>query len=217
MTDITKTHVAALVDRSGSMQSIKDDTVGGFNAFIAKQRQQPGASTVSLYQFDTHYDIVYTGLPIADVPPLVLKPRGGTALLDAVGRTITDTRQHLAGLPEDQRPGTVIVVIMTDGEENSSREFTYPVIKKMIETQETVEGWTFMYFGADQDAIEIGTRMGVSAGQSLSYSRSKTAEVWHLAAESIGVKKAARMAGHTAAEASRLSAFTDEQRRNTVD
>ena len=121
MTDPQRTLIAVLLDRSGSMECVKSDTEGGFNAFIDEQRGEPGDARVTLAQFDTDYEVVYANRPIADVPPLALQPRGGTALYDALGRLITDVGAELAALPEDERPGTVVVVVLTDGHENSSR------------------------------------------------------------------------------------------------
>jgi hypothetical protein len=169
MTDSNYTHLSFLLDRSGSMQSIKSDTEGGFDAFIAEQRRQAGRCTVTLAQFDTEYEIVHDGVNIADVTALKLEPRGMTALLDSVARLIQDTGRHLAAMPEDRRPGTVIVGIMTDGLENSSKEWTRPAIKALIEEQERKYNWTFSYMGANQDAIEVGTSMGIAADQSLTY------------------------------------------------
>jgi len=163
MTDPTYTDITLVLDRSGSMQSIKDDTVGGFDAFVAEQRSLPGRCAVSLVQLDNEYEEVYTGRPIAEVPGLSLVPRGPTAMLDAIGRAVNATGARPAAMPEDARPGTVIVGIMTDGLENASREFTYPMVKALIEQQERVHGWTFMYMGANQDAIEVGADLGVAA------------------------------------------------------
>lgn len=115
MTRVDLTHIYFLLDRSGSMQSIKTDTEGGFAEFLDEQRQAPGMCNVTLAQFDDTYDVLYTGVPLADVPPLVLKPRGSTALLDAMGRLITDAGAELDALPENTRPATVIVAVMTDG------------------------------------------------------------------------------------------------------
>ena len=169
MTDPTYTHIAFLLDRSGSMQTIKTDTEGGFDAFIAEQRHQPGRCTVTLAQFDTDYEEVYADRPIEQVPPLSLAPRGRTALLDSIAHLVHSTGARLSGLPEDQRPGTVIIGIMTDGYENASREYTHPAIKSLIEQQEQQYQWTFMYLGANQDAIEVGASIGIHRDRSLTY------------------------------------------------
>jgi hypothetical protein len=98
------------------------------------------------------------------VPPLALAPRGSTALLDSMGRLITDAGATLAALPEDQRPGTVVVAVMTDGHENASKEWTRLAIRSLVEQQTTAYHWQFLYMGADQDAIEVGASIGVDAG-----------------------------------------------------
>jgi hypothetical protein len=105
MTDPKLTLIATLLDRSGSMQAIKSDSEGGFNALIADQRAEAGEARVTLAQFDTKYEVVYANRPIADVGPLELQPRGMTALLDSVGRIITDVGGELSALPEQERPG----------------------------------------------------------------------------------------------------------------
>ena len=100
MTDPSYTDITMVLDRSGSMQSIKDDTVGGFDAFVDEQRRLPGRCTVSLVQFDNEYEEVYTGRDLAEVPSLTLVPRGSTAMLDAIGRAANATGVRLAAFPE---------------------------------------------------------------------------------------------------------------------
>ena len=126
MTRSDLTHLYFLLDRSGSMQSIKSDIEGGFAAFVDEQRKAPGECLANLSQFDDVYEVVYADRPLADVPPLDLQPRNMTALHDAMGRLITDAGAKLAAIPEDERPGTVIVAIMTDGLENASQEWHAP-------------------------------------------------------------------------------------------
>lgn len=212
MTNSNLTHIAFLLDRSGSMHSIKDDTEGGFNAFIAEQRKEPGECRVTLAQFDNEYEEVYRDLPLAEVPALRLVPRGSTALLDSIGRLVTSTGERLAALPEDERPGIVIVGIMTDGHENASREWTHPAVKALIEQQTKTYGWQFLYLGADQDAIEVGSSIGVAAANSMTYSRGKVAAVMAATSRNIGRTRAAMAAGATAEQAAKLIAFDDEQR-----
>lgn len=169
MTDPNYTHISFLLDRSGSMQTIKKDTEAGFDAYIEQQRSQPGRCTVTLAQFDTEYETVCDVVDIGQVGALRLEPRGATALLDAVARLIHETGQRLASMPEEQRPGTVVVGIMTDGHENSSIEWTRPAIKELIERQEADYNWTFSYLGANQDAVEVGTSMGIAPERALTY------------------------------------------------
>ncbi|MDP9165379.1 MAG: VWA domain-containing protein [Actinomycetota bacterium] len=172
MTNAQRTLIAVLLDRSGSMESIRSDTEGGFNAFIAEQAKDPGEAAVTLAQFDTEYEVVYANRPIADVPRLELQPRGATALYDGVGRLITDIGAELAARPEDERPGHVIVVVMTDGHENSSVEWTHEAVNAAITRQETEYAWHFVFLGANMDAVAIGELMGFSADRSMTYSAS---------------------------------------------
>ncbi|GAA0928774.1 vWA domain-containing protein [Pseudonocardia zijingensis] len=212
MTRSDLTHIYFLLDRSGSMQSIKSDTEGGFAAFIEEQRRAPGECRVTLARFDHQYDVVYAGVPVAEVPPLDLQPRGRTALLDAMGRLVTDAGAGLAALPEDDRPGTVIVAVMTDGLENASVEWTHAAIKSLVEQQSTQYSWQFLYMGADQDAIEVGTSLGVDARYAVTYGRGRSREALAGAADKISRLRSARranpaavMEGYTEAERARLT------------
>ena len=217
MTDSTLTHLYFLLDRSGSMQSIRTDTTGGFDAFIEEQRSLPGRCRVTLAQFDDSYEEVYADRDLADVPPLDLVPRGSTALLDALGRLITVAGERLAGLAEADRPGSVIVGVMTDGMENASREWTHPRIKELIEQQTRDYGWQLLYLGADQDAIEEGAKMGFAAGKSMTYSRGKAKEsIGHLSAN-VGAYRSAVAAGAAPAAAQQLTDFSAEQRADAAE
>lgn len=200
MTRSDLTHLYFLLDRSGSMQSIKADTEGGFAAFIAEQGSSAsgGECRVTLAQFDNAYELVYADRPLADVPPLELAPRGSTALLDAMGRMITDAGAQLASLPEDQRPGTVVVAVMTDGHENASKEWTHPAIKSLVEQQTGAYHWQFLYMGADQDAIEVGRSMGVAAEHSVTYGRGKAREAMAATSAKVAGLRAARVANPAA-------------------
>lgn len=169
MTDRDKTLIAALLDRSGSMQTSKEATEDGWRELINEQRQLPGQCEMTLAQFDTDYEVLYPPTPIADVPDLVVQPRGMTALLDAVGRFVTEVGRHLAALAEEQRPGQVICVIMTDGMENASHEWSWDAVKELITTQRTQWKWKFLFIGANIDAVEVGARMGFSAENSITY------------------------------------------------
>jgi len=214
MTRTDLTHLYFLLDRSGSMQSIASDTEEGFAAFIAEQRATcSGDCRVTLAQFDNEYELVYAERPLADVPPLELMPRGSTALLDAMGRLITDAGARLAALPEEERPGTVVVAVMTDGWENASSEWTHPAIRALVEQQTTKYGWQFMYMGADQDAVEVGTSIGVSADNSITYSRGRARDVMAAASREVSDLLYARSEDVTAS----LAGFSDEVREAVVD
>jgi len=169
MTDAQRTLIAVLLDRSGSMESIKSDTEGGFNAFVADQAGHPGEARVTLAQFDTEYEVVYVNRPIADVAPLALQPRGMTALYDSISRLITDVGAELAAAPESERPGKVIVVVLTDGHENSSTEWSHDAVAAVIKRQERDYAWDFVFLGANMDAVAIGRQMGFDADRSMTY------------------------------------------------
>ncbi len=214
MTDPNRTHLFFLLDRSGSMQSIREDTVGGFDAFIAEQRTHPGECRVTLAQFDDRYEVVYSDRPIEQVPGLELQPRGMTALLDAIGRLITDAGAHLAALPESHRPGTVIVGIMTDGHENASKEWTHPAVKALIQQQTETYSWEFLYLGADQDAIEVGTGLGVPAARSMTYSRGSSVAAMASTSAVIGRVRAARAEGRSTEDVGYSDAEREASTRN---
>jgi hypothetical protein len=169
MTDSNKTLIAALLDRSGSMQDIADDMRGGFDTYISGERGQPGTTLVTLAQFDDQYEVVYRDTSVDAVPPLDLQPRGMTALLDAIGRFITEVGVGLAALPEDQRPGEVTVLVLTDGHENASTEWSKDAVKQLISQQETDYGWDFVFLGANMDAVDVGADLGFAPGKSLTY------------------------------------------------
>lgn len=215
MTNPDLTYIQAIIDRSGSMQSIRSDAEGGFNAFIEDQRELPGQCRVSLAQFDDKYEVVYHDLPIDQVPPLAIVPRGSTAMLDAIGRTVNELGARLAALSEDQRPGTVIVGIVTDGLENSSREFTYKLVHEMITRQEADYSWTFLYMGADQNAIEQGAKMGIDANRSLGYTRAASGQAYEAMSGSVQRLRSARAAGAPMAAARDAAAFTADERHST--
>ncbi len=160
MTNPTYTHISVLVDRSGSMSSIRSDAEGGLRAFLSDQRSQPGHLTTSVFQFDTEYDEVARMAAGDPLTGWTLQPRGATALLDSLGRAILATGQDLAALPEDERPGRVFFVVVTDGMENASVEWTRERVLEEVRRQSQVYGWTFVYTAANQDAIAEGGRLG---------------------------------------------------------
>lgn len=169
MTDSNYTAIAVVVDRSGSMVTMREDAEGGLNTFIEDQKKEEGRCTLRLDQFDDHFDTVFPSKDIQEIGKYTLVPRGGTALLDAIGKTVTNFGEELAAMPEDERPGNVIVVVVTDGGENMSREWTGDKVKELIKQQEEQYGWTFVFLAANQDAIAVGGQYGFNAGTSLTY------------------------------------------------
>ena len=164
------TDITIVLDRSGSMGVIAHDVIGGVNTFIDTQKEQPGKATLTLVQFDNVYEIVHNAVDISAVPHLTketYKPRGMTALLDAVGRTIVETGKRLEQMPEAERPGKVLFVIMTDGEENVSTEMTYEKVKEMTEHQKTKYNWDFIFLGANIDVKKYANNLGINANNAV--------------------------------------------------
>jgi len=164
------THVAVLIDRSGSMQRIKSDVIGGFNQLIEDQKKVPGDLTVSLIQFDENMGLQYDTLndfsPINEVILLDdsnYVPRGMTPLNDSLAKLINETGARLASMDESDRPEKVLIVSITDGLENKSREHTKSSIKELISRQEGTYKWQFLYIGANQDAFAEGSDRGIKA------------------------------------------------------
>lgn len=174
--------ITIVLDRSGSMDSVRQDTIGGYNSFLKAQKEDPIPTRMSLVQFDNLYEPVYEGKWAKDVDPLssdTYVPRGATALLDAIGRTIDSTGKRLAAMPEADRPSKVIFVIITDGHENASmmtvdgkpgsaRKYPRERIFQMVTHQQEAYGWQFVFLGANMDAMDEGPQLGIPMVNSLS-------------------------------------------------
>jgi len=162
-------HISMVLDRSGSMSGIASDIVGGFNQFLAEQRTQPGIARVTLAQFDSEdpFEVLIDGVDLREVTDLdrsAYQPRAMTPLYDAVGRMIAKVDADIAARAERQAPAEdQVVVIITDGLENHSREQTRSTIFEMIEKRRR-DGWVFVFLGANQDVYAEGERMAVSVG-----------------------------------------------------
>jgi hypothetical protein len=164
--------ITVVLDRSGSMSSIQKDTIGGFNTFLDVQRKLPGKATMTLVQFDDRYEPNYEGVDVHAAKPLTEDtyiPRGSTALLDAVGKTMVLTGERLKAMAESERPGKVIFAVITDGYENASREYEKQQVKDMTETQTHIYKWEFVYLGANVDAFAEGTNLGMMGANSMGY------------------------------------------------
>ncbi len=168
------TEIAFILDQSGSMESIKQGTIEGFNAFLSQQQEENDKypALFSLTLFNAGINEVITSEPVAKVSTLDshnYRPSGGTALLDAIGLTIDSLGKRLAETPEPDRPAKVIVAIMTDGEENSSRQFTWTQVSDKIKHQSEVYKWEFLFMGANQDAIATASRISIDRDSGVNY------------------------------------------------
>jgi hypothetical protein len=198
------TRIAIILDRSGSMESCKESTVAGFNEFIRTQRELPGEAMVKLVQFDDQYETVFD-INLKSCPELTQNtfvPRGSTALFDAQGRTIVELGQELAALPEQERPSKVIVVTLTDGLENASKQFNLQQIGEMIKEQRDKYSWDFVFLGANQDAVATAAAMSIPLPSAMSYSTSKAGIAATMAAVSqyVGAARGGKVAAFSAAD-----------------
>jgi hypothetical protein len=168
-----KTHIICILDRSGSMSSIIDDSIGGFNTFLKEQKKLPDEATITVALFDDRYELLYNNIDIKEAEELTPNtwiPRGTTALYDAIGKTIADTKEYFA---KHGKPSKVLVCIVTDGYENASKEYKLDDTKKIIGDCEK-DDWNFIYLAANQDAFSVGRTFGVSAGNTFTYTSDST-------------------------------------------
>lgn len=175
MTKPNYTHIQIVLDRSGSMESIREDVIGGLNTFIAEQAKVPGLCTVGLSQFDDVFENVYSFVDIHKVEKRTMEnyvPRNSTALFDAIGKTIHELGTDLAAKDESERPSKVIFLIQTDGAENASREFSSAAVRKLIEQQRDKFQWDFVFLGANQDAFLTAGNIGISAAATSNFNAS---------------------------------------------
>lgn len=172
------TVIFALVDGSGSMEVIRKGVIDGFNEFLTSQKKEPGEVIFSLVQFSRKYnnDLIYNKLydlrNIKEIEPLNEErydPSGGTPLLDAMGRAINELGEQLAAIPEQDRPAKVVFLVITDGEENSSRNFSNEQIKSMTDKQTNVFSWQFVYLGANQDSFAEAVHLGIKRHSTMNY------------------------------------------------
>lgn len=169
------TELLMILDMSGSMYSLRDDTIGGYNSLIEEQKKEEGSAVVTTVLFNDGYTVVHDRVDINDVKPMTSAdyvPQGTTAMLDAVGKAITSIGQKLAETPEEQRPSKVMVTIITDGYENASREYSWDVIKAMIKEQREKYSWIFTFIGADIDTMAVSNNLGIDSRLSKSYTKS---------------------------------------------
>ena len=171
------TRIAVILDRSGSMASVVDATISGFNEFVHSQKLEPGQANLKLVQFDDQNEEVFDR-PLSEVSALdhqTFVPRGWTALHDAIGRTINLLDNELKTIPEADRPAKVLVLILTDGEENRSTEFKREQIAKMVKEKQENCNWSFVFLGANQDAVLTASGFNIPHDSSLMFTSNAAA------------------------------------------
>lgn len=164
--------IVFILDRSGSMEDLEKDTIGGFNSMLKKQKKEEGHANVTTILFDDKIEFLHERQEIQSVKPITDKEyfvRGCTALLDAIGYSINFMVKTQKTIADDKKANNVIFIITTDGYENASVEFTYNKIKKMINTQKEKYNWQFLFIGANIDAIETAGLFGISEEYACNY------------------------------------------------
>lgn len=164
--------IICIVDRSGSMSSITDDAIGGFNEFLKGQKKESGEANFTLVLFDNEYLTPYVNTPINEVKELTRStfvPRGTTALYDAVGRSIISAKERIKTLKESDKPEQVIIAILTDGGENASSEFTQDSVKKLIKESQDDSDWGFIFLAANQDATLSASNIGIGGQYTMNF------------------------------------------------
>ncbi len=166
------TEIVFILDRSGSMSGLENDTIGGFNSMISKQKDEEGEALISTVLFDNETEVIHDRLPLDKIAPLTGKEyyvRGSTALLDAVGEAI----HHISGIHkyarEEDVPEKTLFIITTDGMENSSRKYSYDKVKKMVEKKKEKNHWEFIFLGANIDAVSVANKFGVDRSRAVTY------------------------------------------------
>ena len=186
------TAIAVIADASTSMAPLTDETIDNFNNFLKEQKANPAEAAFSLCIFNSDYRLVHDFIPlhsVSELTHLTYHCTGYTALLDAMGTTIDSLGARLAAMPEKERPSKVIVLVITDGEENRSRRYTLEQIKEKVTHQREVYSWEFVFIGANIDAISTGTSMGFTAQNSVSYvaSAAGTGQLYSSVSRNLGV------------------------------
>lgn len=214
---MSNTHIAVVLDRSGSMESCKTATVDGFDEFVNKQKQAEGKATITVAQFDDEYEVLYDNKDIQDVISIkdIYQPRGCTALLDAIGRTVKATKESLVMKSKSQQPDRILCVIITDGHENASKEYNRDQIVKLVREQEA-GNWEFMFLGANMDAIAAATNYGFKASNAASYNSANTGKAWDVLASGTACYRSACSAQLESIKTGATSVFTDKDREELL-
>ena len=166
------TEIVFILDRSGSMSGLEQDTIGGYNSLLRKQQSEEGEAIISTVLFDDQTEVLHDRVNLDDIKPMTENEyyvRGCTALLDAVGGAI----HHIGNVHKYARkedvPEKTLFIITTDGMENASRRYSYEKVKHMIERQKAKFGWEFLFLGANIDAIEVAGRFGIQPERAVNY------------------------------------------------
>jgi len=182
------TDIVFILDRSGSMGGRETDTIGGYNGFLLKQQAEPDSARVTTVLFDTQYDVIHQRENIKEIKPITDKEyyvRGSTALLDAIGKSVYDLQAVHEQEGKTKENSGAIFVIITDGQENASREYSYAQIRELIQHKSAVDGWEFIYLGADLSQGEDADRMGFARDRQANYDKAKSGDAFNSVSDSV--------------------------------
>ncbi len=186
------TELVFVLDKSGSMGGLEKDTIGGFNSMLEKQRKEDGDVVISTVLFDDRMQVIHDRVGIDGIRDLTSEDYqvgGCTALLDALGKSIKHINKVQKALSEDERPAKTMFVITTDGQENSSHEYSYEKIKKMVEKKQEKKQWEFLFLGANMDAISAAANIGIRADRAANFVCDATGTAVNYSALSRAVSK----------------------------
>lgn len=207
------TELVVVMDRSGSMWPLAGDTINGFNSLIEKQKADTNGDVhVTVVLFDSKITTLYDCVDIKEIPEMTSNdycPLGCTALLDAIGSTITSVGKRLADTPEEERPANVMFVITTDGHENSSKEYNHKQVADMIEHQKTKYSWTFMFLGANIDAETVGKSYNIDYAKTYTASSVGTESVYRSVNTALRATKAAGIQGMSVSSARMMDCLNE--------
>ena len=167
-----KTELVFILDKSGSMHGLEQDTIGGFNSMLQKQKELDGECRITTVLFDNRYELLHDRIDIRAVSSMTEKEYqvgGTTALLDAIGRTVQKLVSVQKNTAKEYRADRVLFVIITDGQENASREYSSDRVKEMIQLEKEKYGWEFVFLGANIDAVETAGQLGISRDRAVDY------------------------------------------------
>lgn len=167
-----KTELVFILDKSGSMHGLEQDTIGGFNSMLQKQKELDGECRITTVLFDNRYELLHDRIDIRAVSPMTEKEYqvgGTTALLDAIGRTVQKLVSVQKNTAKEYRADRVLFVIITDGQENASQEYSSDKVKGLIQLEKEKYGWEFVFLGANIDAVETAGRFGISRDRAVDY------------------------------------------------
>lgn len=210
-------HICFVLDESGSMYNSVNDVIGGFQRLIDEQKgEKNGECIISLYRFSSIVKKDYIGKPVNEVPRLTYSPGGCTAMNDGIGTAIDEIGKWLSDMDESERPSKNMIVIMTDGQENNSKEYDFDIVKEKIKHQEEKYSWTFVYMGTNLQDLKDANRLGIKM-RSVSGSRNITANYSHIDTYAKALRKSTNTASAAVADAFLARQLCEDTTRYQVE